>query len=85
MACSALLRGLAAFGHSALFAVLLFLPPAARAADPGIITAAQPTLLETEEGGVHGQLAVAPEVVSADTRVDLVYRSEEHTSELQSH
>lgn len=81
MACSALLRGLAAFRRSVISAAWLPLSlaaplpgaEAARTADPGVIIAAQPTVLETEEAGVHGQLAVAPEVVSADTRADLVY------------
>jgi hypothetical protein len=46
---------------------------ATRGAEPAPIVAAEPTRLETEDTGVHGQLAVAPEVVSADTRSDLVY------------
>jgi len=67
-----------------LFAVLLSFLPAVRmagaqatveirGAEPAVIIGAQPTRLETEDTGVHGQLAVAPEVVSADTRSDLVY------------
>ncbi|MFM9081132.1 MAG: Ig-like domain-containing protein, partial [Opitutaceae bacterium] len=44
-----------------------------RGAEPAVIIGAEPTRLETEGAGVHGQLAVAPEVVSADTRSDLVY------------
>lgn len=66
MARSALLRGLAA---------LLLLPPLTPlpGAEPAVIVAPRPTELEAAEGGVHGQLAVAPEVLSAETRADLVF------------
>ena len=48
-------------------------PDPGRGPEAGILQSAEPTRLETESAGVHGQLPVAPEVVSADTRGDLVY------------
>jgi hypothetical protein len=50
--------------------------PAANRAAPSekdAIVSATPMEIEAEGTGVHGQLAVAPEVVSPDTRTDLVY------------
>lgn len=44
-----------------------------RGPEAAVISASEPTRFETENTGVHGQLAVAPELVSADTRSDLVY------------
>jgi hypothetical protein len=51
-------------------------PAAATQSAPGaaeVIVAPAPMKLETEGAGLHGQLPVAAEVVSADTRGDLVY------------
>lgn len=45
--------------------------PAAGNVEP--IVGAAPMEFEVEDTGVYGQLAVAPEVVSSDTRADLVY------------
>ncbi len=81
MARSALLRGLAALRRLVLPALPLLLSTETlvsaaepvHPADPGVIVAPQPTALETEEGGVHGQLVVAPELISAETRADLVF------------
>ncbi len=47
--------------------------PATGAADPTVVVAPAPMMLEAEGTGVHGHLAVAPEVVTPDTRTDLVY------------
>lgn len=68
MARSALLRGLAALRRLVLPALPLLLSTAtvlsaaepARPAEAGVIVAPQPTTLETEEGGVHGQLVSPP-------------------------
>ena len=49
------------------------LPESGRGPEAGILQSTEPTRLETESAGVHGHLPVAPEVVSADTRGDLVY------------
>jgi hypothetical protein len=49
---------------------------AADTAAPGaneVIVSAAPMPVETEDLGVHGQLVVATEVVSSDTRADLIY------------
>jgi hypothetical protein len=48
---------------------------AARGGAPVVepIVSTTPMVFEAEEGGVHGQLVVAPEVVSPDTRADLIY------------
>ncbi len=43
------------------------------AADKNLIVATQPTTIETEDSGAHGQLVVVPEVLSPDTRTDLVF------------
>ncbi len=58
--------------------LLLALPPAFAAdtstpADSAPIVATQPMEVETEDGGVHGQLIVAPEILNSDTHADLVY------------
>ncbi len=87
MARRTLTRGLAARILSVLLTAVVLPPTAhlAKGAEPaqppepgrgpesGILPSAEPTRLETESAGVHGQLPVAPEVVSADTRGDLVY------------
>ena len=41
--------------------------------DSDTIVSKTPMEFDTEDSGVHGQLVVAPEVISADTRADLVY------------
>src|SRR5687768_3879091 len=46
--------------------------PAARS-DSNTITSPTPMEIVAEDTGAHGQLVVAPEVISADTRADLVY------------
>ncbi|PTX96591.1 Ig-like domain-containing protein [Opitutus sp. ER46] len=46
---------------------------AAAAADKDAIVSTNPMELETEDGGIHGQLVVATEILSADTHGDLVY------------
>jgi hypothetical protein len=85
MAFCALFRGLAARKISVLAAGLVLLgcvPPAVAAeasrpsSDPAVIVSAQPTRMEAEEGGVHGQLAVAPEVAGAGSSGDLRYAIE---------
>lgn len=38
-----------------------------------VITSTQPMTIETAGTGVHGQLAVAAEILSADSRTDLIY------------
>ena len=58
--------------------LLLALPPvfAADLPAPGaseVIVSTTPMALETENVGAHGQFVVAPEILSADTRADLVY------------
>jgi len=87
MARRTLNRGLAARILPLLFTALALLPPVhlAQGAEPsrppepesnpgaGMIKAAEPTRLETESAGVHGQLPVAPEVVSPGNRGDLDY------------
>ena len=45
----------------------------AAAGDANVIVATTPMTFEAEGTGVHGQLAVAPEVLSAETRADLIY------------
>jgi hypothetical protein len=47
--------------------------PAAPAADQDMIVGTTPMTFEAEGPGVHGQLAVPSELLSADTRNDLVY------------
>jgi hypothetical protein len=49
--------------------------PANRAAtgDKDAIVSTTPMTLEAEGTGVHGQFVVAPEILSADTRTDLIY------------
>jgi hypothetical protein len=42
-------------------------------ADKNMIIAPAPMAVEAEGTGVHGQLAVAPEILSADTRADLIF------------
>ena len=41
--------------------------------DAQMIVAPTPMMLEAEGAGVHGQLVVAPEIISADTRGNLVF------------
>ena len=43
------------------------------AADQNVIASTTPMAIEAEGAGAHGQLVVAPEVLSPDTRADLVY------------
>lgn len=43
------------------------------ASDAHVIVAPQPTRFETDEGGVSGQLPVAPALVTPDSRSDLIY------------
>lgn len=43
------------------------------ATDANVVTATGPMEVETEGPGVHGQLIVAPELLSPDTRADLVF------------
>jgi hypothetical protein len=43
------------------------------AGDQDVIESTQPMRIEVEDMGVHGQLVVAPRVVSPDTRTDLVF------------
>ena len=85
MAFCAHLRGLAAKGISGLTAGLVLLgwvfPGVAAEAsrppsDPAVIAGAEPMRVETEDGGVHGQLAVAPEVVGGGGGGDLRYAIE---------
>jgi hypothetical protein len=38
-----------------------------------VIVSTSPMPIETEDLGAHGQLVVAPEIVSSDTRADLIY------------
>ncbi|MFZ5496310.1 MAG: hypothetical protein ACOZE5_13385 [Verrucomicrobiota bacterium] len=45
----------------------------AQSGDPDVIVSPTPMKLVAEGAGVHGQLAVAPEIVSAETAGDLVY------------
>ena len=58
--------------------LLLALPPVFAADLPAtgaseVIVSTTPMALETENVGAHGQFVVAPEILSADTRADLVY------------
>jgi hypothetical protein len=46
---------------------------AAATADADVIVSDTPMLFETEGGGVHGQLIVASEILSPETRGDLVF------------
>jgi len=49
---------------------------AADAPAPGnndVIVSATPTPIEAEDSGAHGQLVVAPEIISPDTRADLIF------------
>ncbi len=46
---------------------------AAAASDAEVIVSTTPMAFETEGGGVHGQLVVASEIVSPETRGDLVF------------
>lgn len=46
--------------------------PTAAANDPDAIVSSRPMELEAD-GGVHGQLAVIPEILSPDTRTDLIF------------
>ncbi|HYP17262.1 MAG TPA: Ig-like domain-containing protein, partial [Opitutus sp.] len=48
-------------------------PAAATPPDTEAIVATAPMQIEADEGGAHGHLAVAPELLSPDTRNDLVY------------
>ena len=49
-------------------------PPAInRPGDNEAIVSPTPMVLETEDTGVHGQLVVAPEILSSDTQADLIY------------
>ena len=43
------------------------------AGDSGVIVSPTPMTIEAEGTGAHGQLVVAPEVVSPDSRTDLIY------------
>ncbi|MBL9212767.1 MAG: hypothetical protein JNL92_20065, partial [Opitutaceae bacterium] len=43
------------------------------AGDKDVIVATQPMQIEAEDAGAHGQLVVDPQVVTPDTRTDLVY------------
>ena len=52
---------------------LLLALPAAFAADTSPIIATQPMEVETEDGGVHGQLIVTPEILDSEAHADLVY------------
>jgi hypothetical protein len=45
----------------------------AATSDKEAIVSTSPMTIEAEDTGVHGQLVVAPEILSADTRADLVY------------
>jgi hypothetical protein len=54
-------------------ASLLLAGSAAFAADGDVIVSDNPMTFEAEGAGVHGQLAVVPEIVSADTSGDLVF------------
>jgi hypothetical protein len=47
--------------------------PAATAADKDAIVSPTPMTFEAEEGGVHGQLVVATEILSAERGNDLIY------------
>lgn len=41
--------------------------------DRNVIVSPEPMAIETEDTGAHGQLVVAPEVLTPDTRTDLVF------------
>jgi hypothetical protein len=43
------------------------------ASDKDVIVSTQPMEIETEDMGAHGQLVVAPQVISPDTRTDLIF------------
>lgn len=47
--------------------------PRGSASEKDVIVSTQPMQIETEDTGAHGQLVVVPEVVTPDTRTDLVY------------
>lgn len=47
--------------------------PAAAAVPAEIITSPRPMEIEADDSGAHGQFVVAPEILSAETRADLVY------------
>lgn len=67
---------LRAWGVAGLLLGVMAVGGAARAAgigDPEVIVAPAPTRLVAEGTGVHGQLAVAPEILSRETTGDLVY------------
>jgi hypothetical protein len=66
------------WARSLCLGLLLALPPVFAADTPAPsdlapIIATEPLEIETEDGGVHGQLVVTPEILSADTHSDLVY------------
>ena len=45
----------------------------AAASDKDVIVSTKPMEIEVEDTGAHGQLIVASEVVSPDSRTDLIY------------
>ena len=47
--------------------------PRGAASDKDVIVSTQPMQIEAEDAGAHGQLVVVPEVVTPDTRTDLIY------------
>jgi hypothetical protein len=47
--------------------------PAVAASEKDVIVSESPMEVEAEAGGAHGQLVVAPEILSADGRNDLIY------------
>jgi hypothetical protein len=63
-------RFMLGFGLSLLPAFAADTPPPG---NPEVIVSAAPMPIETEDLGAHGQLVVAPEIVSSDTRADLIY------------
>ena len=60
-----------------LLALASALPPSATAAhtagQAAPLVSAAPMRLNAAEGGVHGELVVAPEIVSPDSRADLIF------------
>ena len=58
----------------AAFAVAQPAPtPQAGTGSVAAIVSPEPMVIEAENGGVHGQLAVAPEILSPEGRTDLIY------------